>query len=60
MITRLGGGGKMAKKDISLIAKFDELCRGFNYLISDSNEGKIIMWRVFIYIYMYMFLDNCI
>jgi len=31
-----------AAKNLSLIAKFDELCRGFNHLIGDSHHGKAL------------------
>ena len=31
----------MATRQVSVLAQFDDLCRGFNYFINGSDKGKI-------------------
>ena len=41
----------MEGRKVSLVAKFDDICRGFNYLINDSDKGKKILAVVLVSVY---------
>ena len=45
----------MATRQVSVLAQFDDLCRGFNHFINGSDRGKI---HPIIYILSHLFDSN--
>ena len=37
----------MAHEEISVIARFDDICRGFNYFMNDSCQGGVLSCLIF-------------